>query len=48
MSEFLKEFIVTLKDRNDLDQFYQDMENYGSSGHVPERTVECINVIEEC
>ena len=43
MSEFLKEFIVTLKDRNDLDQFYQDIENYGSSGHVPERTVECSN-----
>ena len=43
MSEFLKEYVVTLKDRNDLDQFYQDIENYGSSGHVPERTVECIN-----
>lgn len=43
MSEILREFIVTLKDKNDLEQFYFEMENLGTFEHVPNRTVECIN-----
>lgn len=43
MPDFLKEFIITLKDRKDLDQFYQEMESPGSSGFLPTRSVTCID-----
>ena len=43
MSEIFREFIVTLKDKNDLEQFYFEMENPGTTGCVPERIVECVN-----
>lgn len=39
-----EEFIVTLKDASDLDQFYIDMENMqGHCEHIPAREVECVN-----
>jgi hypothetical protein len=43
MSTLLREFIVTLKDKNDLEQFYFEMENLGTTGFVPERVVDCVN-----
>ena len=42
MSE-LKEYIVTLKNRDDLDAFYQDMETPGGDLYIPGRAVECVN-----
>lgn len=36
----LKEYIVTLRDFNDLDNFYDDMETPGGSVYVPNRKVE--------
>jgi hypothetical protein len=42
MSE-LKEYIVTLKNRDDLDAFYQDMETPGGDLYIPGRAVECAN-----
>ena len=42
MSE-LKEYIVTLKNRDDLDAFYQDMETSGGDLYIPNRAVECAN-----
>lgn len=42
MSE-LKEYIVTLKNRDDLDNFYDDMETPGGSLYIPNRVVECVN-----
>jgi hypothetical protein len=42
MSEILREFIVTLRSKGDLAQFYQDMEGEGSSGTLPARAVECV------
>ena len=38
----LKEYIVTLKEFNDLEIFYNDMENYSSVSHVPDRKVELV------
>ena len=39
-----KEYIVTLKNKNDLDSFYSEMENQGKvSSAVPEREVFCID-----
>lgn len=43
MSDILREYIVTLKDKADLEQFYLEMENPGSYGFAPERSVECAN-----
>ncbi len=40
MSE-LKEYIVTLKNRDDLDAFYEDMESPGGNLYIPNRAVEC-------
>lgn len=40
MSE-LKEYIVTLKSYDDLDNFYDDMETDGGSITIPNRRVEC-------
>lgn len=42
MSE-LKEYIVTLKDNNDLDNFYEDMETPGGNLTIPNRMVDCCN-----
>lgn len=39
----MKEFIVTLWNRKDLDQFYQEMENSGECNNIPHRPVECCN-----
>jgi len=39
MSEF-KEYIVTLKNADDLEQFYQDMETPGGNLYIPHRAVE--------
>lgn len=43
MADIFREFIVTLKDKNDLEQFYFEMENEGTFEHVPDRAVECVN-----
>lgn len=43
MSDILREYVVTLKDKADLEQFYLEMENPGSYGFAPERAVECAN-----
>jgi hypothetical protein len=37
----LKEYIVTLKNRDDLDAFYEDMETLGGDLYIPNRAVEC-------
>lgn len=42
MAEILREFIVTLRSKDDLAQFYQDMEGQGSSGTLPARVVDCV------
>lgn len=39
----LKEYIVTLKDFNDSDGFYEDMETIGGTLYIPDRIVECTN-----
>ena len=39
----MKEFIVTLWNHEDLDQFYQEMENSGECNNIPHRPVECCN-----
>jgi hypothetical protein len=39
----LKEYIVTLKNHNELDDFYDDMETPGGDLHIPNRSVECAN-----
>lgn len=37
----LKEYIVTLKNKDDLDAFYEDMETPGGGLYIPNRAVEC-------
>jgi hypothetical protein len=39
----LKEYIVTLKNKDDLDAFYEDMETPGGNLYIPNRAVECVN-----
>ncbi len=39
----LKEYVVTLKDFNDSDEFYKDMETPGGNLYIPNRVVECAN-----
>ena len=39
----MEEFVVTLYNHEDLDQFYQEMENSGEYKHLPNRPVECCN-----
>jgi hypothetical protein len=39
----LKEYIVTLKNRDDLDAFYEDMETPGGDLYIPNRAVDCAN-----
>lgn len=36
-----KEYIVTLNNFNDLDEFYNDMETPGGNLYIPDRTVHC-------
>ena len=36
-----KEYIVTLKDFNESDQFYNDMETSGGTSTIPDREVNC-------
>jgi len=36
-----KEYIVTLKNFEDLDNFYEDMETPGGNLYIPERKVDC-------
>jgi len=38
-----KEYIVTLKNFEDLDQFYQDMETPGGTLYIPNRSIPCID-----
>lgn len=42
MPNFIKEYVVTLKNKSDLDQFYLDMENPGTNSYVPDRKVDCL------
>jgi hypothetical protein len=42
MDQFFREYVVTLKDRTDLDQFYLDMEQESTIPYVPFRAVECV------
>jgi hypothetical protein len=42
MSEFFKEYVVTLNNRNDLEQFYTDMESETTLEYIPNRIVECV------
>lgn len=39
----LKEYIVTLKNYEDLDSFYEDMETPGGDLYIPDRAVDCVN-----
>lgn len=39
--EDLQEYIVTLKNKDDLDSFYEDMETPGGDLYIPGRAVEC-------
>lgn len=39
----LKEYIVTLKDFNDNESFYEDMETPGGNLYIPDRAVDCAN-----
>ena len=40
MVEQTKDYIVTLKNKNDLDNFYDDMETPGGNLYIPDRSVE--------
>lgn len=42
ISEGEEEYIVTLKNKEDLEQFYDDLETLGGTDHVPDRCVECL------
>lgn len=42
MSNAQKEYIVTVKNHNDLDQFYIDMEEENNLPHLPSRSVTCV------
>lgn len=39
-TEDLKEYIITVRDYNDLDRFYEDMETPGGNLYIPGRSVE--------
>lgn len=38
----LKEYVVTLKNKEDLDKFYNDMETRGGPRFIPSRSVDCV------
>jgi len=39
----LKEYVVTLKKYEDLDDFYEDMESPGGSVYIPDRRVDVVH-----
>ena len=39
----LQEYVITLKNKEDLNNFYDDLETFGGSEFIPERCVECSN-----
>ncbi|NBS79963.1 hypothetical protein EBS57_09255, partial [bacterium] len=39
----MKEYVITLKNFDDLDQFYDDMETPGGNLYVPDRSVDIVN-----
>lgn len=41
ISDGEEEYIITLKNKEDLDQFYDDLETHGGTECVPDRCVEC-------
>lgn len=41
ISEGEEEYIITLKNKEDLEQFYDDLETPGGTAHIPDRCVEC-------
>lgn len=41
MTQINREYVVTLKSRDELDKFYEDMETEGTFDYVPGRAVEC-------
>jgi hypothetical protein len=43
MPAILREFIVTLRNKDDLEQFYSEMATEGTTNNVPSRIVECVN-----
>ena len=43
MAEELKEYVVTLHRREDLEEFYEDMETPGGALYIPNRKVDCAN-----
>lgn len=43
MTNFFKEYVVTIRDKTDLPQFYLDMEQESNLEFVPSRSVECID-----
>lgn len=43
MADDLREYIVTLKDYKDLDDFYNDMESPGGNLYIPHRAVDVYN-----
>ena len=45
MSE-TKEYVVTLRNRQDIDSFYEDMENTEGTLHIPNRKVDIANIRE--
>lgn len=42
MSQWLKEYVVTVKEYNFLEEFYSDMENESTKEFIPSRLVECV------
>ena len=43
MPAIFREFIVTLRNKDDLEQFYSEMETEGTTNNVPSRIAECVN-----
>ena len=43
MTNFFKEYVVTIRDKTDLPQFYLDMEQESNLEFVPSRSVECVD-----
>ena len=39
----MREYIVTLKNFDDLEAFYEDMETPGGNLYIPDRSVDCVN-----
>lgn len=39
----MKEYVITLKNKNDLESFYNDMETPGGDLYIPDRIVHCCN-----